>query len=75
LQGKEGAFHLRGNGEIVPVDPPTPFVMHWRQNCVILEGTGDLANLHGSLTLESHPDQPPAYSGGIYFDGKERPRH
>ena len=76
LQGQSGTFRLLGHGEILPAaDPPAPFVMHWREDCVVFSGTGGLANLHGSLTLESHPDQPPAYSGQIYFGGKERPRH
>jgi len=68
FEEKSGDFRLRGNGEIVPVDPPEFFVMHWRENCVILSGTGDLANLHGSLTLESHPDEEGAYSGELHFE-------
>ena len=70
VEGKSGTFHLRGNGEIVPVDPPTPWVMTWRENCVILEGTGDLAGLRGSLTLEGLPAQPETYAGEIHFDGE-----
>jgi hypothetical protein len=67
--GKSGTFHLRGNGQIEPAaDPPEIWVMHWQEKCVIQAGTGDLANLHGSLTLESHPGQPSAYSGQIHFD-------
>jgi hypothetical protein len=68
LGGKSGTFQLRGNGEMVPVDPPTPFVFYWREDCVIQSGTGDLANLHGSLTLESLPVQAGTYSGEIHFD-------
>jgi len=69
LQGKSGTFELRGNGQLLPAaDPPQLWVMDWLENCVILEGTGDLANLHGSLTMESHPDQPGTYSGEIHFD-------
>lgn len=71
VQGKSGTFQLRGNGQLLPgADPPVPFVMHWQENCRIQSGTGELTDLHGSLTLESHPDQPGAYSGKIHFDPK-----
>ena len=74
--GKQGTFRLRsGNGEIVPADPPQVWVMDLRHDCVILGGTGDLANLHGSLRIEWHPRDPETfflvpetYSGEIHFD-------
>jgi len=76
LLGKQGTFRLRCNGELLPAaDPPQLMVMDWRQDCVILAGTGDLANLRGSLTLESHyrslEDAATGlmtYSGEIHFD-------
>jgi len=78
IGGKQGTFRLRCNGEILPAaDPPAVWMMDLRQDCVILAGTDDLANLHGSLTLEWHTtssvpffETPEIYSGEIHFDPK-----
>jgi hypothetical protein len=61
---RQGTLEIRCAGERVDRNAP------WEGTCEIVEGDGELANLHGSVTFTSPEDFLVFYSGQIQFESK-----